>query len=524
MKKKWIKRNISNLNLLILFLYSLFLSIAIVLPRSHYSLSAIIGLTIIIFGVMFFFYVVLYNNNNLNNNTHIKHLYFKKWLYVLIFVILFLVYFVVLVSNFPGLGQGDSTNIVNQAIGQSSYTQIHRYNGLSNHHPVFYTFMFWIIWKIVSLFGGNVDIAIFTFLLFQIILISLMLTLSLYWSAKYIRSKVYFIVLALAITLNPVIISYSIRLLKDVPFCIIVVTLVLNIFEITKNNKITKKNYIVLFLLMFFMSLLRNTGIYISVFVLVFMFICKTIQRKKCIILLVVCVFSMSILSGPVLNFIGVNKAHFSESMAIPLQQIACTVKNCGNIDDSEKNFINNIMPLDKMSELYEEGSVDRIKHNKYFNDNFFNSNKLEFINLWISLLPKNLSYYFTAWAHETKGYWSPSWAAHLGESESQPIVNNNIKSLIGTRIKPWIITNNPILRFSVENSGLLIWLYLAFLILKKMINKSRWKDFIKNNIWVTPLLAVYIILLISAPTTDQFRYVMPLYLTLPYLPILWKS
>lgn len=77
-----------------------------------------------------------------NNKPSTKDFNIKKQAYIPIFLLIFSINFVVLLANFPGLGSGDSVDIVNQALGNSTYSTRHRYDGLSNHHSVFFTFLY----------------------------------------------------------------------------------------------------------------------------------------------------------------------------------------------------------------------------------------------------------------------------------------------------------------------------------------------------------------------------------------------
>ena len=86
--------------------------------------------------------------------------------FLLCFAALEVSFLAVLLSNWPGFCSTDSNDIVNQVLGVSEWSTWHRYDGLANHHPIFYTFLVWVVFQATAFFG-SVDLSIGIFLFLQ---------------------------------------------------------------------------------------------------------------------------------------------------------------------------------------------------------------------------------------------------------------------------------------------------------------------------------------------------------------------
>ena len=79
------------------------------------------------------------------------------------------------------------------------------------------------------------------------------------------------------------------------------------------------------------------------------------------------------LLTGPGYDILGIQKDKV-ESYGIPLQQVARVIAYDGNINNVEEEFVNDIIPVEKLKTVYTPQLVDSIKWNEDFNDNFFKS------------------------------------------------------------------------------------------------------------------------------------------------------
>lgn len=136
----------------------------------------------------------------------------------------------ILLSNYPGFCSPDSNDIVNQALGISQYQNHFRYDGLSNHHPFFYTFIFWLIWTI-SGSSSDPTFAVFLFLLVQSTFVSVCIAWALSWFNKHCSSRTLVALVSVASILSPVLLVHAVTMWKDVPFAVTFLVLVLKLFD-----------------------------------------------------------------------------------------------------------------------------------------------------------------------------------------------------------------------------------------------------------------------------------------------------
>lgn len=95
--------------------------------------------------------------------------------FLLCFAALEVSFLAVLLSNWPGFCSTDSNDIVNQVLGVSEWSTWHRYDGLANHHPIFYTFLVWVVFQATAFFG-SIDLSIGIFLFLQMTVAALVLS------------------------------------------------------------------------------------------------------------------------------------------------------------------------------------------------------------------------------------------------------------------------------------------------------------------------------------------------------------
>src|SRR5699024_5236089 len=123
-----------------------------------------------------------------------------------------------------------------------------------------------------------------------------------------------------------------------------------------------RKTKAVLAVLCILIAFGRNNGIYIVILALACLLLFYRKVWKKLILTFAGIIAFIYIVQGPVYSLAGVEKGNLAESLAVPLQQIAYTVKNDGYITEEQKAFLNNILPLDEMKKAYLPHSVNGVK------------------------------------------------------------------------------------------------------------------------------------------------------------------
>ena len=431
-----------------------------------------------------------------------------------------------LLSNYPGLCSPDSNAILSQVNGQEYYSDTNRYEGLTNAHPIFYTFLIWLVFKATA-FIGSQSISLFVFMFLQVTYVAAALAWCLAWLAKTGARKAYLIGATAFIVLSPVIASHVIILWKDIPFAATLLLLVIHLGEYLKDEKPTRKQVIELGVLLLLVSLFRNNGYYLALFTLVFLVIFRPLYRKPAAVVAVALVVFMTVLQGPIFGAFSISEGHFAESVGIPLQQLAATVSVDGTISASDQEFLERILPLEEWSESYDPSTSNPIKQNELFNDEYLDTHKGEFLAVWAHVLPHNLTTYIRAWVMETYGYWQPEYNTLIG---SLTCTANDVPAtdFFGMGYKPQFIANALREQFpALLGMGSLIWFSIATMVFSIIAGRKGGNRAEKRSVTAIitpymPLIGLFGTMLIAAPIVSDYRYIFALYLVIPFLPQLY--
>lgn len=414
----------------------------------------------------------------MNNTLKIENLIKFKYLLPL-FLMCWLPFYIIFL---PGLFDNDLTDIYNMVLGHTCYNNSFRYTGLNDHHTLIYPFYYWIFTTLIKGLGGSDTIVLSVVCFVQLVIVALCLSYAVISFHKIFHNKFATILCLLFFLINPLIIQYSLSHWKDTLFGVIVLVLII---ELTKD----KLNLVLMFALLILVSFLRKNGILVSL-VLITVFIIKDKSLCRyfaiCGAIIVGCVIGKRILP--------IQHAHFSEAIAIPIQQVAYTAKYADL--GEEKEFFDLIIPSEEVVKVYDFKTSDPIKFSPNFNDEFLESHIGEFFENYIKLGINHPYEYFKAWVEQTCNFWMiigvDTWYTLDDQSG-----HNNVKKFLDACIFP----KNPI-----YNSGVLIFLIILTFIFCK-----------KRRLCLFPLLLIFLSLLLSAPAED-FRYVYPLHLAVPFI------
>lgn len=239
-------------------------------------------------------------------------------------------------------------------------------------------------------------------------------------------------------------------------------------------------------------------------------------DMKKYIAGLTVCVVvAYGVVTGPIYSFANISPAHFSETVGVPLQQMAKVIHDGGDLSEEDEAFLSNILPLDSWKALYTESTPNAIKFAPSFNDKFLEDNKQDFFGTWIRLGINNPGTYVKAWISQTKDYWSlnsHTWyiskpgLEDLSEGEDYrdglywPISEALVNSALTMAVAAF-----PHL-YSI---GSLAWIMLLCCFIAVL--KKRWTAMV----FCIPFVILWGTFLLAAPAND-FRYMLVLHLSVP--------
>lgn len=325
-------------------------------------------------------------------------------------LVIFLLYLPFFLRYCPGLFFGDTF---------SSFAQIMGWNPMSNHHPVAFTMMMAACIKIVGLMGmgPSAGVALLTVLQMACVAstfgyLSIWVTSRLGVSSRWSWLLVAFFGLSRYCAL------YSLALWKDPLFscCLILVVTMLADAVMGKGSWSSALRLLVFGALTLGVMLLRNNGLYICAALFVVLAIVAALSRLGSIapmepaprlaaslgLALVTCL----VITGPVYSAMGVVPSEAVESVGIPLAQMARVAALDGDMTESDRSYMDELLPLDRYKEVYRPSFIDPLKWNEDFN-----AERLEdgFWTHWASMLSRNPSIFFEAWELQTFGFWAPN-------------------------------------------------------------------------------------------------------------------
>lgn len=427
-----------------------------------------------------------------------------------------------LLAYWPGFIFGDSIDSINQALGNTGY---------SNHHPVAYTMIIQGCISFTHSLGFSTTTGCALYSLLQTVIMTLSYSILIQWIMQ--RSgirKVWAIALVAVFGITPYIATYSIAMWKDPLFSAAIVVITVLLFDLVATKGAiakTSKAWIPLFAFeSIVIVFLRSNGIAIEAILLASLLACAILNRKRsdCKMPTVVwaipaiAIAASLLITGPIYNALGISPNEKVEGLGIPLNQMARVVAYDGDMSESDKEYMSSLLPLEQYQEVYAPTCTDPLKWDAQFNPEPLTDG---FWPHWLSMLVKNPLVYFEAWEMQTFGYWTvnhPSVVFHQGNiSGGEPRTAEDPRGTTSLGIKPKNLFGNDLVysilpydNYSIP-IGWLTWLLLFASMVFALAKKTRW------ILPLIPSLALILSLLIASPIWYWERYAAALQFLLPF-------
>lgn len=426
------------------------------------------------------------------------------------FIIFVVVYsFALFTMYWPGICTPDSFGQMGQVLN----------NNFSNHHPVYHTLIIKIIAGSVFALFGNADLAVCSYSIFSIICLSACFSFSIFTLKEIGLSRVWLLVITFLFAFLPYNIIYSFTMWKDVYFAIFVCLFCVCFYRVWNSvGKHLKINYCMLFISGVFVCLFRTNAIFafIVLTILCFTLLNKNYKVIKKIILITLCVGIF--LRFPLLALLHIPQPDDGEALSVPCQQIAKTYIKYKDLDQSQKDFVNSLIPLSQLESKYVPGFADYIKNPirdslaiKERNDGRIKV-LYNFFDVYIKYGIKHPLTYFTAWVDQTNKFWNSGGRAYTYgiTIDNDYISSTDLNATAPIDFYTEIFFKNPLLIFM--SIGLVFWVYLLLLFIA-----SIRKD--KCGVLVVLLnILIMFTLFIATPSNGEFRYSYFLFCCLPFL------
>ena len=325
-------------------------------------------------------------------------------------LVIFLLYLPFFLRYCPGLFFGDTF---------SSFAQIMGWNPLSNHHPVAFTMMMAACIKIAGLMGMGPSAGVALLTVFQMACVASMFGyLSIWVTSRLGVSSRWSWLLVAFFGLSRYCALYSVALWKDPLFscCLVLVVTMLADAVMGKGSWSSVLRLLVFGALALGVMLLRNNGLYICAALFVALAIVAVLNRlgriapmepaPRLAVSLGLAFVTCLVITGPVYSAMGVVPSEAVESAGIPLAQMARVAALDGDMSESDRSYMNELLPLDRYKEVYRPSLIDPLKWNEDFNAEHLVDG---FWTHWASMLSRNPSIFFEAWELQTFGFWAPN-------------------------------------------------------------------------------------------------------------------
>ena len=208
--------------------------------------------------------------------------------------------------------------------------------------------------------------------------------------------------------------QYSVAMWKDPIFSIAVVLVTIWVAEIAYGKKesvgMEVWKMIRLLMALLLMILSRNNGFYITLAILVLALLGVLFSRNrktfgKITAILVISILCSKVITGPLYTAWGVvQDDEKTESYGIFLTQMARVVVYDGKLSESDRAYMDQILPIEEYATVYKPDCIDSLKWSEHYNGAVLEH---DFFKTYLSILKKNPKICFEAWELQTFGFWS---------------------------------------------------------------------------------------------------------------------
>lgn len=409
--------------------------------------------------------------------------------------------------EYPGIMTADSIVQYEQVIGAIPY---------SNHHPVAHTLCISLFYHIGKMFTSYPNAAISFYTVAQMVIMALCcgkVTATLHKIGKGAAAAIIFYAL---VPFNAV---FAVTIWKDVPFAGIVMLFVCHVYSVVTGER-GRLSYVKFVILGILLCLFRTNGfIAFCLFMPFALLLMKNVWKQLlCSGVLVIGV--VMLIKGPVMSSFNVAQADFTESLSVPIQQVARVLVNDRELTEKEKAQIAAVIDTTYIHELYAPDFADNMKELvRAGHPEVIENNKGEYLGLWLSLLTKYLGDYVNAWFDLVGGYIYPDVSLRVGDIDG--IMSNDYGLIPTPRIGGKAIVKGKEILIKLGSFlplygmlwsiGAYTWA-AVFILIFLLINKKN-----KLTLAVLMPLAIVATLLIAAPVLD-FRYGYALVMSMPVI------
>ena len=436
----------------------------------------------------------------------------NDYTFIFIFLALFVMWLPYILTFFPGGYDCNSAYVIREALGLEKIT---------NHYPVFYTFIMWAFLSFSNLITGANQFGYTLLSILQVVFMISMISYFIYWWYKKGVNKWIVIVLTLCFGLFKLYPIYALTVWKETPFSLLVILLTFNILDIvlSKGEKLKDNKFIALYILtILLISFLRNNGMYIVIPTTICIYFVYR-KYKKFILLTLITMLIPVIIQIPIFNALNIN-SEYEEKIGVPLQQISYVLTYEGNITDEQMEYLDSIVSIKRVKAYYNPFNVDYVKFDCKLNVENIENNKLQFYKTWLELFVQNPEMYIKAYLLNITGFWNINRLYNWDLKDyANPVINPADYDCFNIRQQDLIYraTGRSIEQYLYKFNGeqqisTAIFIFLTLISLTYIFKTKKYRFLL---IYLPTLLTLGT-LLIATPIAFGLRYVYPVVIFVP--------
>lgn len=328
----------------------------------------------------------------------LKHL-FNKIGFFHFWIGIILCWFPIFLACYPGIASYD-TNYQLSQVNESLH--------LTSHHPIIHTLL---LGGLVE-FGRNIflsaNIGMCLYTCIQMLINSCIFAYCLNTIKKLFLSPLPCALSFMFFAFMPFNSIFAICSTKDSIFSslflLFIVRLSKQVIDRTKAI-FNKKDIIILVIILFLLSILRNNMVYAIILSIPFMLIFYPKCRKQILCICLLPILLLELYKGILYPTLNVTPGNSREAFSVIMQQYANVYNNC-EINKNDQTMLLKIMD-DTSWKKYEPRKSDSIKD--HFNTQIFTDNLSDYLSLWIKLGFEHPACYLNAFLNLTYAYWYPN-------------------------------------------------------------------------------------------------------------------
>ena len=458
--------------------------------------------------------------------------YSSAWLSVIAVFSCILCWLVYFLHEYPGIMTPDSINQYAQVIGAYE---------LSNHHSIVHTGLIGLFYSIGISITGDAHFGLALYTLAQILFMALAAGYTVRTMQKATIKTPVIVITILFYALMPYNGIYAVTIWKDIPFagCVTIFATALMRFLLRGNASVSSEHIEKLRLGEYFsivlpytlsgimLCLLRTNGWYAFLASLPFILVVYRKSWRTMLPIHAVILFVVLFVKYPVMQVYDIKQADFVESLSVPVQQIARVVAQNEGLSEEQLTFVEQIMDVTRVAEVYQPDVSDNIKNLIRENGtDYLETHKDEFFKNWFFIGLAHPKTYFDAFVSQTVGFWYPDISYEVGLADGiypnefglywQPILRGNV--IVKIREILFKLQDLIPLYGALWSIGFMFWVLILTIALSLRNAKSA------NALIGLPMLFLMLTLMIATPVATEFRYAyalffgMPLFFTAPFV------